>query len=190
MPLEVRELTQSEWPLWDKLITISPQRSLFVQRWWMDIVTGGEVHLLGCFQGERLVAGLPIWPCRAFGVSCLRQPPLTPYWGPVLQPLEGKYLTQLTTETGILRAFAEVLAPQAALSLTFHPALCNWLAFHWCGFSQTLHYSYRITDWMEMASNAGIFLRCSKPRYSGARSKVSLSAPSCRRNSCCMAPPR
>ncbi len=157
MPLEVRELTQPDWPLWDKLIAVSPQRSLFVQRWWMDIVTDGAVRLLGCFQGHNLVAGLPIWPCRSFGVSYLRQPLLTPYWGPVLQPLPGKYSTQLSTESSILRAFADALAPWTALTLAYHPSLTNWLAFYWCGFSQTIRYSYRITDWEDMAEQSGHF---------------------------------
>jgi len=148
MPLEVRELTHEEWPLWEKLVAISPQRSIFVERWWMDTITQGGVRILGCFQGKRLVAGLPIWPCRRLGVSYLRHPPFTRWWGPVLLPPNGKYSTQLSLEINILYAFAEALdASWPETTLSFHPSLTNWLAFYWHCFSQTISYTYRIPNW-------------------------------------------
>jgi len=140
----MRTLTREEYPLWDKLIAISPQRSLFAQRWWIDIVTRGGGQLLGCFDGDRLVAGLPIWPCSTLGVKRLRQPPLTPYWGPVLLPLEGKYVTRLSTEIDILRALALAITPWRDVMIACHPTLGNWLPFYWNGYVETTRYTYRI----------------------------------------------
>lgn len=149
MAYTVRELQIDEYPLWDALVAHSPQRSIFAQRWWMEIVTAGEMRLLGCFERDRLVGGLPIWPSTTFGVRRLRQPPLTPYWGPVLQPLEGKYATRLSAEIDILCTFAEALAPWPDITITFHPSLTNWLPFYWHGFSQMTRYTHRIENLAE-----------------------------------------
>lgn len=149
MALEVRELQQDDWPLWDKLITVSAQYSIFSERWWIETVTHGEGRLLGCFQGNQLVAGLPIWPCRAFGVRYLRRPLFTPYWGPLLHPLTGKNSTRIGQEINILYALAEAVAPWSDVTVSCHPTFTNWLSFYWRGFTQTTGYTYRITDWHE-----------------------------------------
>jgi hypothetical protein len=144
--MDVRALTDAEASRWDALVAVSPQRSIFAERWWMAAVTGGEVRMLGCFAGDTLVAGLPIWPARVAGMRLLRQPPLTPCWGPLLAPIEGKPVTRLGTEMQILRAFADALAAWPDSALQFHPTLTNWLPFHWRGFAQTTRYTYRIPD--------------------------------------------
>jgi hypothetical protein len=148
--LFVRELTTEEMPLWDELLAVSPQRSIFAQRWWMEIVTQGQVRLLGCFDDEqRLQAGLPIWPCTTLGIVRLRQPPLTPYWGPLLMPFAGKYSTRLVKEMETLRALAQTLDPWPDIRITFHPSLTNWLPFSWRNFTQTTRYTYRIDNLAE-----------------------------------------
>ncbi len=147
MPLLVRELSASEHHLWDHLVSVSEQRSLFVQRWWMEIVTQGHVRLYGCFDGERLLAGIQLWPCTTLGIPRLRQPPLTPYWGPILSPLRGDYHARIAGEEVILTALAEALAPWRDIAITCHPALTNWLGFTCQHFMQTTRYTYRIGNW-------------------------------------------
>ncbi|MHB0937005.1 MAG: GNAT family N-acetyltransferase [Armatimonadota bacterium] len=146
MQLTVRELSEAEYPLWDALVAVSPQRTIFAQRWWMEVATDGGGRLLGCFNGDRLVAGMPIWPCRTLGVRRLRQPPLTPYWGPLLRPLEGKPQKRSSTEMHILRALAEALAPWPDINTQWHHSLANWLPFYWNQFTQSTRYTYRIPD--------------------------------------------
>lgn len=152
MQVVVRELTESEYPLWDELAAVSLQRTIFAQRWWMEIVTQGEVRLLGCFNGDRLVGGLPIWVCRTLGVRRLRQPLLTPYWGPLLRPLEGKSLTRINAEMHILRALAEALAAWPDIVTLWHHSLTNWLPFRWNNFTQTTRYTYRLPDLSDLMS--------------------------------------
>jgi len=150
--LVVRELMETEAALWDELVAVSPQRTLFAQRWWMEIVTGGGVRLLGCFNGDRLLAGMPIWPCRTLGIPRLRQPPLTPYWGPLLRPLAGKACTQASTGMHLLRALAEALSRWPDIAMQWHHSLTNWLPFYWNGFTQTTRYTYRIADLSNLAA--------------------------------------
>jgi hypothetical protein len=142
----VRELTHEEYALWDALVAASPQGSIFAERWWMDVVTNGEVQLWGFFDGERLLAGMPVWQVATLGVRRLCQPVLTPYWGPIIAPADGKYTTRLGQEMAILRAFARRLVHWADVTLTLHPTLTNWMPFAWEGFSQTTRYTYRFED--------------------------------------------
>lgn len=145
MQWSVRELARDEYPLWDTLVQQSPQGSIFAQRWWLDIVTGGGVQLLGCFQRDRLFAGLPIWPQTVHGVRSLQGPPLTPYWSPLLLPLEGTPINRRNHERHLLRAFAEALSNWPDVTLHLHPTLPNGLALSWFGYAQTSRYAYRIT---------------------------------------------
>jgi len=154
MPLIVRELADDEYSQWDELASVSPQRTIFAQRWWMETVTRGQGRLLGCYDGERLVAGLPIWPCRRLGVRRLRQPPLTPYWGPLLRPLEGKPLTRASTRMQILQALAEALTPWPDIVMQWHHSLDNWIPFYWNGFTQTTRYTYRYPDLSDLTKLA------------------------------------
>ncbi|HEY3417342.1 MAG TPA: GNAT family N-acetyltransferase [Armatimonadota bacterium] len=155
--LAVRELTEEEYPLWDQLVQYSPQRSIFTERWWMDIVTNGGMRLLGCFRKGLLVGGLPIWPCVTLGVRRLRQPPLAPYWGPILREEKPgeKYVTQLSNEFAILRALAKELASWSDVILQFHPSLTNWLPFYWEGYAQSTRYTYRLNDLSDLNQVTG-----------------------------------
>ncbi|HEY3376808.1 MAG TPA: GNAT family N-acetyltransferase [Armatimonadota bacterium] len=149
MKLMVRELADEEMKLWDTLEEVSPQRSIFTQRWWADIVTHGGVRYLGCFDGEQLMGALPIWPCVTLGVPRLRQPALTPHWGPLLMPLGGKTAACGSGEAEILRALAKALTPWPDIALAFHPSLTNCLPFYWHGFRETTRYTYRIDNLAE-----------------------------------------
>ncbi len=144
MQIEVRVLTPEEDAQWDALVASSEQGTLFAQRWWIEGATRGEGQRLGCFTGTRLLAGLPIWPTTTLGVRRLRQPPLTPYWGPIIGKIDGAYTTRLNTEMSILRAFAEALLPWPDVTMSCHPSVTNWLPFFWQGYQQTTRYTYRI----------------------------------------------
>ena len=151
MTLIVRELAEDEHPLWDDLVARSPQRTIFAQRWWVDVVTEGGARFLGCFDKERLVGGLPIWPLSTLGVKRLRQPPLTPYWGPLLDSPDGRE-TVPSTEINVLTALSEALAAWPDSVLQFHHSLQNWLPFYWNGYRQTTRYTYRIADLGDLQS--------------------------------------
>jgi hypothetical protein len=169
MQVTTRLLTAAEAPQWDALVERSPQGSLFAERWWLEIVTEGRAQLLGAWSGERLVGALPLWPVRTLGVSRLRQPRLTPYWGPLLAPLDGKYSTQLTNEMTILRALAQGVTDWADISLQFHPTLANWLPFAWEGFGQSTRYTYRIPNLAGLLAREDIPHKSIRKRLLAAR---------------------
>lgn len=168
MALTTRELAADEADLWDDLVARSPQRSIFASRWWMEAVTDGGVSLLACFDKDRLVAGLPIWKVSTFGVARLRQPPLTPYWGPLLNPAQGRGDVSVTSEFNALSALADHLSEYPDASMQLHHSLANWLPFYWAGFAQTTRYTYRITELEDLDS-------VRRSLHEGTRRKLSLA---------------
>ena len=121
MQLDVRVLAPADDARWDALVESSAQGTVFAQRWWIEAATDGQGQRLGCFTGDRLLAGLPIWSTTTLGIRRLRQPPLTPYWGPIFGKLDGGYTTQLNSQMSILRAFAEALLPWPDVTMQWHP---------------------------------------------------------------------
>lgn len=169
MQLDVRLLTRDESALWDALVSESAQGTIFAQRWWIDIVTHGQGQLLGCFTGARLIAGMPIYPTVTLGVSRLKQPPLTPYWGPIFSRIDGTYTTSLSTEMSILRAFADALLAWPDVILCCHPSLANWLPFFWHGYSQMTRYTYRIERLLDFPLDENAFQKSVRQKLRLAR---------------------
>jgi len=167
----LRFLEKDEYPLWDALVDVSPQGSVFCQSWWLEAV--GNVRVLACFSGDEVVAGIPLWQEKRFGIPVCMMPKLTQTWGVVMRPFEGKPVTVAARETRLLRAFATRLAQHALFFQAFHPSLPNWLPFYWSGFRQTTRFTYVLDDlsdlsriWREMStSTRGQITKAEKAGY-------------------------
>ncbi len=136
-PGSLRYLTADELTTtWDSLVDISPQGSPFVRSWWLKAV-GGAVKVLGYFKGGTLIAGIPLYSEKRFGVTVYTMPKLTQTLGPVLAPSSGKQVAAIWQEMEVLSAFGKELAKFPVFFQAFHPSLQNWSPFYWNGFSQT-----------------------------------------------------
>jgi Acetyltransferase (GNAT) domain len=136
----LRYLEPEEYCLWDALVDISPQGSVFCRSWWLSSI--GDVRVLGCFAGHELIAGIPLYFERHFGIPVCTMPKLTRAWGVVMRPLEGKPIAAAAREMKILRAFARRLAGYRFFFQACHTSLSNWLPFYWSGFRQTTRFTY------------------------------------------------
>ncbi len=138
-------LTPGELPLWDALVEESEQCSVFAKSWWLE-ATCGQPRILGYFEPGRLLAGIPLYYERRFGLKMCRMPKLTQTLGITMRPLSGKQVAQNAREMEILDAFAQRLAEESVFIQAFHPSMQNWLPFYWHGFTQTTHYTYVYED--------------------------------------------
>lgn len=146
MKIEVRYITEDEMPLWDDLVDRSPQGCLFCRSWWIKASCGTNFKILGCFKGGRLVGGIPLHFVRYGPFKVCRMPKLSQMWGPVLEPMEGKYVTRLSHEMELLRSLADHLQRISIFFQCFHYSLPNWLPFYWAGFRQTTVFTYILDD--------------------------------------------
>jgi Acetyltransferase (GNAT) domain len=155
----LRYLSEEERQLWDELVEASPQGSLFCRSWWLK-VTGPGTHILGYFDRGRLIAGIPLFFKRRFGVQLCTMPKLTQTWGVVVEPVEGKRVHQISRQMEILTIFARHLAAQPVFLQRFHPEVFNFLPFQWQGFQQISRVTYVIEHlcdlgrvWADMREN-------------------------------------
>jgi hypothetical protein len=134
--IELRYLRPDELTAWDAFVDKSPQGSVFARSWWLGAL-GAPVHILAYFKEGHLLAGLPLYFERRFGVEICTMPKLTQTLGPILAPPNGRHVNAAWEEMDILGAFAETLARHSIVFQAFHPALQNWCPFYWNGFTQT-----------------------------------------------------
>ncbi len=146
MKIEVRYITEDEMPLWDDLVDRSPQGSLFCRSWWIKASCGTNFKILGCFKGGGLVAGIPLHFVRYGPFKVCRMPKLSQTWGPVLQPMKGRYASRLSHEMELLQSLADRLRRIPIFFQCFHYNLPNWLPFYWAGFRQTTVFTYILDD--------------------------------------------
>jgi GNAT acetyltransferase-like protein len=147
--LTLRYLEPSEYPLWDALVDVSPQGSVFCRSWWFSAI--GDVRVLACFSAKQIIAGIPLYFERRFSLPVCTMPKLTRTWGILMRPLEGKAVVAAARETKILRAFAVELSRYRFFFQAFHPSLSNWLPFYWSGFRQTTRFTYVLDDLTDMS---------------------------------------
>jgi hypothetical protein len=137
----VRYLNPDEYPLWDTLVSASPQGSPFCYSWWLNAISP-EIRVLGYFEKGRLVAGIPLYVQRRFGTTLCIMPKLTQTWGVVLEVPSGKQVNVINREMQVLRPLAAELKKLPSFFQAFHPSLQNWLPFRWNGFRQTSRVTY------------------------------------------------
>lgn len=123
---------------------VSPQGSVFCRSWWLSAV--GNVRVLACFSGSQIIAGIPLYFERRFGIPVCTMPKLTQTWGVVMRPPEGKAVAAAARQAKILRVFASHLSRYTLFFQSFHPSLSNWLPFYWSGFRQTTRFTYVLDD--------------------------------------------
>ena len=146
MKHELRYLTDDEMPPWDDLVDRSPQGCIFCRSWWIRASCGSDFKILGCFKGGRLVVGIPLHWVRYGPLRVCRMPKLSQSWGPVLEPMEGRYVSRLSREIELLRLLSDRLKKTPFFFQCFHYNLQNWLPFYWAGFRQTTVFTYVLED--------------------------------------------
>lgn len=118
----------------------------FSQPYWLDAVAVGWGVVLAERDGQ-IVAALPYYMRKKWGVSVIAPPPFTQTSGVWLRyPPNQKYHSRLAFETEFLTALIKKMPPFAYFNARFHHTLTNWLPFYWRGFRQTTRYTYRLPD--------------------------------------------
>ena len=130
-----------------KLIRFLEGAPLFFQPWWLEAVSPGAWDYVMVKRGEDIAAVLPYtFKMRGGGIQLIEMPRLTPYLGPWLRPSTAKYANRLGEEKDLMTELIDGLPKFAAFQQDFHPAMTNWLPFHWKGFSQSTRYTYRMDE--------------------------------------------
>jgi lipid II:glycine glycyltransferase (peptidoglycan interpeptide bridge formation enzyme) len=120
--------------------------SLFDQPWWLEAVAPGTWGAATVTNNGEVVGRLPYVRMRRFGLTILRQPPLTQFLGPWIKPGSGKAQTRLEREYDTLRGLIAALPKHDVFVQDFHHSITNCLPFYWQGFSQSARYTYVLDE--------------------------------------------
>ena len=92
-------------------------------------------------EGE-IIAAMPYYIKRKFGLTLLTSPPLTQTLGPWLTPSAAKYAQALGQQKDLMYALIGQLPRFDYFSHSWHHSITNWLPFYWRGFGQMTYYTY------------------------------------------------
>lgn len=121
---------------------------IFSQPFWLDAVCGDENWDVILYErGGIIIALLPYYIKKRFGISYITQPRFTQTLGPWIRyPENIKYEKKLSFEKEVMNALIEQLEklPVVFFQQNFSYKINNWLPFYWNGYEQTTNYTYRI----------------------------------------------
>lgn len=129
-----------------KLCEQEPTIPIFSQHWWLDAVCGDAWDVCLVEKGGEIVASMPYYIRKRYGLTVLTQPKLTQTLGPWLRPSDAKYSNRLGQEKDLLTELINQLSDFAHFKQNWHHSNTNWLPFYWRGFQQTTRYTYRLPD--------------------------------------------
>jgi len=151
---------------------------IFSKDWWMDAVCGEDNwDVLLVEKGEDIVASMPIYIKKKFGLKYVTQPKLTQTNGIWIKYPEGqKYSSRLSYEKEIMN---EIIDQLEELDITyyqqnFHYSITNWLPFYWRGFKQTTRYTYVIEDLSDLDKVYSEFTSSTRNKIRKAEKIVSI----------------
>ncbi|RYZ50909.1 MAG: GNAT family N-acetyltransferase [Sphingobacteriales bacterium] len=117
---------------------------VFFQPWWLDITSPGWDAVIVEEEGEVRAA----WPYgteQKAGFRIMRNPPMTPYLGPLFfLPPKEKVFGRWNQEDAIFEAFWKKLPRWDFFEVLALPGYDNFLPFHQAGFSVTMRLTYHL----------------------------------------------
>ena len=145
---------------------------LFHQPWWLDAVAPGAWSAVEIESGGSVVARLPYVVRGPRRMRVLTQPPLTPFLGPWIAPIEkAKVPAEIGRQMNLLADLEAALPKAAAFRQAFSTAVMGVLPFVWAGYRAEVRYTYRLEDltsedglWEGMSSRARSEIRKAQGR--------------------------
>lgn len=122
---------------------------IFSKDWWMDATCSDDWDVLLVERNNQIVASMPIYTKKKFGIPYITHPKLTQTQGLHIQYPEGQsYAKRLWFEKEVMNEVIDQLEQSGAayFQQSFHYSFNNWQPFYWRGFSQTTRYTSVIAD--------------------------------------------
>lgn len=134
--------------------------SIFMQPWWLDIVTDGNWDEIQITSGGELKARWPFYLKKRMGISIIEMPVLTPTLGPWIKQDSPKIERRHSNERNMLENLIELIPPSDKIDIVLDCNISNHLPFKWQGFSQSSKATFEIiqpyteeSQWSELKSN-------------------------------------
>ena len=96
-------LKQSEYAEWDQLVEQSPYGTIFCKSCWIEAIQNAKVVIYK--DKGRIIAGMPLFEKKRFGITICTLPKLTQTWGLVIERTADKLVNINSKEIEIARLF-------------------------------------------------------------------------------------
>ncbi len=131
---------------YEELLNLSPQASIFAQKWWLDAVAPGSYHILQARTQAGLSAAWPLVFRDDFQERHYMMPALTQKLGILNLPSDAKPVEAQSAAQATALDLIRKLPTHQSFYQNFHESFTDWLPFFWNGFSQTTRYTYILED--------------------------------------------
>jgi hypothetical protein len=147
---EIRVLGEEEYPIWDLLVKASPQGSIFSRSGWLSTTSrtcDAELKIYGCFLGDELVAGCPMFMSKTRGIFSVASNVcgMMPYSGICIREFPQKSVRKYEHfHHQILHAYSDFFMKLNAYGfvITNPPELEDIRQFTWDGWDSRVKYTY------------------------------------------------
>lgn len=147
--LEIREIRESEFPMWDKFVEESKQGTLFSTSLWMDILNkypDGKAKLLGVFSSNDIISGILLYERRKAFLNIMAYPPLTPFTTILFKESNTSKFSKIeNSQKKIIMLTDDYLNKKYNYSaLQLEPSIKDVRPFLWLGWKPSVNYTYEI----------------------------------------------
>jgi hypothetical protein len=119
--------------------------SIFHERWWLDIATGGHWGTATVMHGNQVLGEMPYYIARKGMWRVSRLPPLTRTLGPVIKPLGLDPVRELRHRLHVTSQLVEQLPHFESFFQVFDYRVQDALAFALRGFNVSARYTFQIS---------------------------------------------
>ena len=147
--LEVREIKENEFLIWDSFIEKSKQGTLFSTSLWMGILNkypDGKAKLLGIFRSNELVGGILLYERRKAFFNIMAYPPLTPFTPIIFKVSNTSKFSKIeSSQKRIITLVDDYLSKRYNyIALQLEPSIEDIRPFMWLGWKSSANYTYEI----------------------------------------------
>ena len=147
--LEIREIKESEFPLWDKFVEDSEQGTLFSTSLWLEVLNkypDGKAKLIGVFGSNELLGGILLYDREKTFLNIMAYPPLTPFTTILFKESKTSKLSKIeSSQKKIITLINDYLNKNYNyIALQLEPSITDIRHFLWTGWKSSVNYTYEI----------------------------------------------
>jgi lipid II:glycine glycyltransferase (peptidoglycan interpeptide bridge formation enzyme) len=101
---------------------------------------GNNLEMFGIYENKKIIGGFYLYKEKKFALNVYRNPPFTPYVGPIFQKINENKKRKLISLTA---NFIDNL-PYSVISFSLNKEINDTLPFFWKKFKVSVHYTYVI----------------------------------------------
>jgi hypothetical protein len=147
--VEVRELAESEYGIWDDLVKNSPHGTIFHRSAWLQTCSnslGKQLEVYGCFEREDLIGGCSVFVDKSWLFrSADSNAAMTPYGGLILRPPASSDVRREEARYGtIVGSLLEIFEEKKfdRIRIANSPEFLDIRPFTWNGWQGRVYYTY------------------------------------------------